>query len=274
MDDEEKSMVLVRSSFPVTGQPIRVVMIDGVPWFVTADVCRILGRGNPSEALKIVNPVDVRTVNLRSISLRNSEGNDVSAGQKPYVRGNPILGVLSESGLYTLIMRSTKPNAQPFQEWVTRDLLPSIRRGDTDVPTQQRRMAETLAEAIGQQVQIVAEIDHEDWPGLTVHSDGTVHCRHGEMILYLPSREEDSGPPFGPYFACPSDERVGIRGSRVVPGCPKLKLVDLMRLRREAQHAPSTEPIPEHGPMYAELHGARLFGTPLQMAAFMREYGR
>ncbi|MFI9360195.1 Bro-N domain-containing protein [Kitasatospora sp. NPDC053057] len=278
MDDgqeQQEEMVLVRSSFPVTGQPIRVVMIDGEPWFVTADVCRILGRGNPSEALKIVNPVDTRTVNLRSITLRNSEGNGVSAGQKPYMRGNPVLGVLNESGLYTLIMRSTKPNAQPFQEWVTRDLLPSVRRGDTDIPTQQRRMAETLAEAIGQQVRIVAEIDHEDWPGLTVHSDGTVHCRHGEMVLHLPSREEDSGPPFGAYFACPGGERVGIRGSRVVPGCPKLKLVDLIRLRKEAQPKPSHPPAPDRGLMYAEVNARqidRIYGTASQMAAFMREY--
>ncbi|MFD0399352.1 Bro-N domain-containing protein [Kitasatospora sp. NPDC127121] len=277
MDDEQQQMVLVRSSFPVTGQPIRVVMIDGQPWFVTADVCRILGRGNPSEALKIVNPADARTVNLRSITLRNSESNHVFAGQKPYTRGNPVLGVVNESGLYALIMRSTKPNARPFQEWVTRDLLPSVRRGDTDIPTQQRRMAETLTEAIGQQVQIVAEIDHEDWPGLTVHSDGTVHCRHGEMVLHLPNREEDSGPPFGAYFACTGEERVGIRASRIVPGCPKLKLVDLIRMRREALPRPDREPEPDRGLMYAEVndgHIGRIYGTPPQLAELLREYRR
>ncbi|MFF3110665.1 Bro-N domain-containing protein [Kitasatospora sp. NPDC057904] len=274
MDDEQEQqeqMVLVRSSFPVTGQPIRVVMIDGQPWFVTADVCRVLGRSNPSEAHKIVKPMNARMVDLRLVTIRNSDGYQVPAGQKPYRRGNPMLGVISETGLYTLIMRSTKPNAQPFQEWVTRDLLPSIRRGDTDIPTQQRRMAETLTEAIGQQVQIIAEIDHEDWPGVVIHSDGTVHCRHGEMVFHMPTREEDSGPPFGAYYACPSVERVGIRGSRVVPGCPKLKLVDLVRLRREAQHESAP---PDHGLMHAELHGARIYGTPPQMAAMMREYGR
>ncbi|MFD4657935.1 Bro-N domain-containing protein [Kitasatospora sp. NPDC058444] len=277
MDDEQvrqEQMVLVRSSFPVTGQPIRVVMIDGEPWFVTADVCAVLGRLNPSRVRQVVDPAHTRVVNSRSINLTSGKVNHDPAGQKPYTRGNPTLNVISETGLYTLIMRSNKPNAKPFQEWVTRDLLPSVRRGDTDVPRQQRRMAETLAEAIGQQVRIVAEIDLEDWPGLTVHSDGTVRCRHGEMVLHLPSREEDSGPPFGAYFACPGGERVGIRGSRIVPGCPRLKLVDLIRLRREARPEPNHPPAPDHGPMYAELHGARLFGTPPQMAAFMREYGR
>ncbi len=173
-------------------------------------------------------------------------------------------------------MRSDKPNARPFQQWVTGSLLPSVRRGDTDIPAQQRRMAETLSEAIGQQVQIVAEIDHEDWPGLTVHSDGTVHCRHGEMVLHLPNREEDSGPPFGAYFACPGVERVGIRGSRIVPGCPKLKLVDLIRLRSEAQSEPATEPATDHGLMYAQVNAGligRIYGTAPQFAELLRAYG-
>ncbi|MFF2141104.1 Bro-N domain-containing protein [Kitasatospora sp. NPDC058190] len=274
MDDgqeQQEQMVLVRSSFPVTGQPIRVVMIDGEPWFVTADVCRVLGRGNPTDTVKVLDSDQHRIVDLRSVTLVRNKGYRVSAGQKAYRRGNPLLGVVSEAGLYGLLMRSDKNAARPFRNWVTGELLPSIRRGDTDIPTQQQRMAETLAEAIGQQVRIVAEIDHEDWPGLTVHSDGTVHCRHGEMVLHLPSREEDSGPPFGAYFACPGGERVGIRGSRVVPGCPKLKLVDLIRLRRSAQPRPNR--VPGQGALIVEMHGARIYGTAPQIAELMREYG-
>ncbi|GAA2150178.1 hypothetical protein GCM10009760_44350 [Kitasatospora kazusensis] len=242
MDEDE--MELVRSSFPVTGQPIRVVVINGEPWFVTADVCKVLGRTNPSETLRIVRPDDTRSVNIRHVTLRNSEGNDIPAGGKPYARGNPMVSVVSEAGLYTLIMRSTKAAATAFQEWVTRDLLPSIRRGDTDIPQQQRRMAETLAEAVGQQVQILAEIDQDNGgPGIHVRSDGTVHCRHGEMEFRVPKREDDSGPPFGAYFHCASVERVGIRGGTAVPRCEKLKLVDL--IRRLAHTPPAPEPMPE-----------------------------
>ncbi|MFE6052124.1 Bro-N domain-containing protein [Kitasatospora sp. NPDC056446] len=246
-------------------------MIDGEPWFATIDVCAVLHRSNPSWASKIVTPEDTRTVDMRSVCLTSSEAYRVSAGGNGLVRGNPFLNLVNEAGLYLLIMRSKKPAARPFQKWVTRDLLPSVRRGDTDVPTQQRRMAETLAEAIGQQVRIVAEIEHEDWPGLTVHSDGTVHCRHGEMVLHLPGREEDSGPPFGAYFACPGGERVGIRGSRIVPGCPRLKLVDLIRLRKAAKPGPAR--VPAQGTLTVELHGARIHGTAPQIAELMREYG-
>ncbi|MEV8322527.1 Bro-N domain-containing protein [Kitasatospora sp. NPDC056731] len=270
MDDEQQQMTLVRSSFPVTGQPIRVVMIDGQPWFAVADVCRVLGRRNPTDAVKGLEPHQHSTVDLRSVTIAQGDGYGVSTGQKPYRQGNPLLGVVSEAGLYSLLMRSEKRSARPFRTWVTDELIPSVRRGDTDIPIQQRRMAETLAEAIGQNVRIVAEIDHENWPGLTVHSDGTVHCRHGEMVLHLPTREEDSGPPFGAYFACPGEERVGIRASRIVPGCPNLKLVDLIRMRNAAQQ----KSPPDDGLMHAELHGARIYGTPPQMAEMLREYGR
>ncbi|MDH6111803.1 prophage antirepressor-like protein [Kitasatospora sp. MAP12-15] len=271
--DDDIGMVLMRTSFPVTGQPVRVVMIDGEPWFVTADVCRILGRGNPSEAAKIVNAADSRTVDLRLVTIRNSEGYRVVPGEKAYVRGNPLLGTVNESGLYMVLMRSTKPSAAPFQEWVTRELLPSIRRGDTDIPTQRQRMAETLAEAIGQQVQIVAEIDRDGVPGFRVHSDGTVHCAHGEMDFRVPKREEDGGPPFGPYFQCTSVEKVGIRGGTAIPRCGKLKLVELVRrvTADPAAAAPSPgDDEPSTGLMLVELGGARIHGSPQQVAELMR----
>ncbi|ARF79500.1 hypothetical protein B6264_11755 [Kitasatospora aureofaciens] len=283
MDDEQgqqEEMVLVRSSFPVTGQPIRVVMIDGEPWFVTADVCTVLDRGSASRATRNLDPSDTRTVDMRLVCLPKSQAYDVSAGQKLYSRGNPFLALVSEAGLYSLLMRSNKKSSKPFRDWVTRDLLPSVRRGDTDVPTQQRRMAETLAQAIGQQVRIVAEIDHEDWPGLTVHSDGTVHCRHGEMVLHLPGREEDSGPPFGAYFACPGGERVGIRGSRVVPGCRKLKLLDLLRLREAAiersqpvAHSAPSPTMPPEGMVLCLIDRARIYGRPPEITEVLRGIG-
>jgi prophage antirepressor-like protein len=43
-------------------------------------------------------------------------------------RGSRRLVVISESGLYKLVMRSNKPEARKFQDWVTRDVLPAIRK--------------------------------------------------------------------------------------------------------------------------------------------------
>ncbi|WP_441251287.1 BRO-N domain-containing protein [Kitasatospora sp. McL0602] len=271
--DDRDEMVMMRSSFPVTGQPIRVVMINDEPWFVIADVCKILGRENPTRTKSIVDPGQSRVVNLRAVTLTFGKAKDSSAGGKPYERGNPMTNVVSESGLYTLIMRSNKPTALPFQRWVTEELLPSIRRGDTDVPKQQQRMAETLSEAIGQQVQILAEIQQGDGgPGVHVRSDGTVHCRHGEMEFRVPSRDEDSGPPFGAYFQCPSVERVGIRGGTALPRCARLKLVDL--IRRLARPPAAPEPSPAGGLLEWDVSSNRVRATAQDLADLLRKMGQ
>ncbi|GAA2824619.1 hypothetical protein GCM10010441_56430 [Kitasatospora paracochleata] len=270
--NDEADMVLVHSHFPVTGDPIRVVMIDGEPWFATADVCRVLEHTNPSKAVRGIGREHQRTVNTRTISLTDGSGIPEAAGQQHRGRGNPLLGVISEAGLYTLLLRSNKPNARPFQDWVTGELLPSVRRGDTDGPWHRRRMAETLAEAIGQEVDILAEFDHDTVFGINVRSDGTVHCRHGEMEFVMPSPEEDSGPPYGGYFRCPSVERVGIRGGRAIPRCAKLKLVDLTtHLAYARLQAPRRQP--DGGPLVFEYGRARIYGEAPDIAALMREMG-
>lgn len=103
------------------GMPLRVIMIDGDPWFVGADVCRVLGsyvtsKGevNVTMALKILN-TDEKRCTLNPIG-----------GRKPTI--------ISESGLNKLILRSDKAEAKPFQEWVSRDVLPSIRKTGSACP--------------------------------------------------------------------------------------------------------------------------------------------
>ncbi|MFJ1705362.1 hypothetical protein [Kitasatospora sp. NPDC088346] len=167
-------------------------------------------------------------------------------------------------------MRSTKPSARPFQEWVTGELLPSIRRGDTEVPKQQQRMAESLSEAVGQRVQILAEIDHLDGAGIHIRSDGEVHCRHGRMVLHTPEPEQDSGPPFGQYYECTSVERVGIRGGRAIRRCARLKVVDMVR---HLANAPKPRPGPYAGPLVCEFGRARIYGEAPDIVDLLREAG-
>ncbi len=99
---------LTRSAFPVTGQPIRVVMIDGEPWFATLDVCRILDRRNPTGASRLLDPHETQTLNIREINLHPMEVNRETPDGNGYGRGNPMLNLVSESGLYKLIMRSDR----------------------------------------------------------------------------------------------------------------------------------------------------------------------
>lgn len=61
------------------------------------------------------------------------------------LRGVPSLSLISESGFYKLIMRSDKPDARKFQDWVTREVLPSIRKDGGYILGQERMTTECLA---------------------------------------------------------------------------------------------------------------------------------
>ncbi len=87
---------------------------EGEPWFVAADVCRCLG-------LPQRNGVHQHTKSL----LDDEKTRTHIPGNQ---RGNPNKTVVSESGLYKLVMRSNKPEAREFQNWVTREVLPAIRK--------------------------------------------------------------------------------------------------------------------------------------------------
>ena len=107
-----------------------MVTIDNQPWFVAADVAAILGFTTTAGAGWYVRHLDNSEVD--SITLR--EGN----------RGNPNKKIISESGLYKLIMRSDSPVAKGFQDWVTKVVLPAIRKdggyimGEEKAPPQRR----------------------------------------------------------------------------------------------------------------------------------------
>ena len=88
---------------------VRVIMKEGEPWFVAKDVCEILQtRTNDT-----LNALDDDEKGYDSI---------VSPG------GPQQFAVLSESGLYSCVLRSRKPEAKQFKRWVTHEVLPSIRK--------------------------------------------------------------------------------------------------------------------------------------------------
>lgn len=99
------------------GTTLRTMTIDGAPWFVAADACRILG-------LNMENGTKHHYRKLAADEQRKVSR--IHVGMTP---GRPVTAI-SESGLYKLIMRSDKREAREFQNWVTREVLPSIRRTD------------------------------------------------------------------------------------------------------------------------------------------------
>lgn len=90
---------------------VRVVDQNNNPWFIVSDVCNVLEINNPSQAISSLDDEEKNTLII-------NEGN----------RGNPEKAIINESGLYSLILRSRKPEAKRFKKWVTSEVLPSIRK--------------------------------------------------------------------------------------------------------------------------------------------------
>lgn len=100
---------------------IRVVNIEDAPWFVALDVCNALGfkvgRQGVYSYLYNVDASEKQVATRQSIP-------ELFWG----VRGGGKTLMISESGLYKPGMRSTLPEAKGFQDWVTKVVLPAIRK--------------------------------------------------------------------------------------------------------------------------------------------------
>ena len=90
---------------------VRTVMIDGEPWFVLKDVCRVLDISHVKDT---ADRLDLDEVGQTEVTDR--------LGRKQTAT------IINESGLYAVILRSDKPEAKPFRKWVTTEVLPSIRK--------------------------------------------------------------------------------------------------------------------------------------------------
>lgn len=97
--------------FPVTNQVTRIVDQNGEPWWIAKDVCDVLGIDNSSQAVSRLDDDEKSTIII-------SEG----------AQGGPPRGIINESGLYSLILTSRKPEAKQFKKWVTAEVLPAIRK--------------------------------------------------------------------------------------------------------------------------------------------------
>ena len=93
-------------------KPVRIMNINGEPWFVLKDVCEVLGMDSTQ---------------LKKVADRLEE-DEKGRTQITTPGGAQESWIISESGLYNVILRSDKPEAKPFRKWVTAVVLPSIRK--------------------------------------------------------------------------------------------------------------------------------------------------
>jgi prophage antirepressor-like protein len=125
------------------GLSIRAIVKDGEPWFVAKDVCSILDFKNASDRLGTVDASD------KGLFLTETLG------------GSQRTNCVNESGLYSLIMRSRKPEAKAFQKWVTSTVLPTLRKGGIYITGQEKPISDdlTLADLLAQMADLQAKVD-------------------------------------------------------------------------------------------------------------------
>lgn len=98
---------------------VRVIEREGEPWFVANDVCRVLDLRNPRQVISRLDDDERDDVHITDVIGRE--------------QGTSII---NESGLYSLILTSRKPEAKKFKKWVTSEVLPAIRKtGSYGMPT-------------------------------------------------------------------------------------------------------------------------------------------
>ena len=141
---------------------IRTVLIDNDLWFVASDVCKILGHTNATVAMDSLEDFEKSKLNL---GLRGGKTN-----------------VISESGFYTLVLRSRKEIAKPFRLWVTSEVIPQIRKTGGYIPITNQdddlaimaRAHQILERTIAQKDQLIQQLQPKaDTYDMIMSSDDT-----------------------------------------------------------------------------------------------------
>ncbi len=92
------------------GAAVRMLVVDGEPWWLAVDAAAVLGIKNIHS----------------SLALLDEDERGLHSMETPH--GPQSVAIVSESGLYSLILRSRRPQAKAFKRWVTREVIPSIRK--------------------------------------------------------------------------------------------------------------------------------------------------
>ena len=96
--------------FHFKGRQVRTIQLDGEPWFVAADVCDVLGLNNHSQALSYLDRDERRLITNEAW------------------RTNGNMAIVSEPGLYSLVLRSRRPEAKGFRRWIAHEVIPTLRQ--------------------------------------------------------------------------------------------------------------------------------------------------
>ncbi|CCL36863.1 TPA: Bro-N domain-containing protein [Clostridioides difficile] len=184
---------------------IRVIDLNGEPWFVGKDVAETLGYKDTSDALK-----------------RHVDDEDKGVGEIPTPGGNQNMKIINESGLYSLILSSKLLTAKKFKHWVTRDVLPSIRKtgtysskksecskDDSEIKymNAQARLKNARAREAKIYLELADKVDIKEYKQIMYSK--TTELISGEALIPLPKREKKT------YSATEIGKILGISANKV-----------------------------------------------------------
>lgn len=98
------------SVFNFENNQVRVITKNNEPWFVVKDLCKVLGISKQRDAISRLDEDERGSVKLDTLG------------------GKQNLNIVSESGMYALVLTSRKQEAKPFRKWITSEVLPAIRK--------------------------------------------------------------------------------------------------------------------------------------------------
>ncbi|MBZ1289803.1 toxin Bro [Clostridioides difficile] len=184
---------------------IRVIDLNGEPWFVGKDVAETLGYKDTSDALKI-----------------HVDDEDKGVGEIPTPGGNQNMKIINESGLYSLILSSKLLTAKKFKHWVTRDVLPSIRKtgtysskksecskDDSEIKymNAQTRLKNARAREAKIYLELADKVDIKEYKQIMYSK--TIELLSGETLIPLPKMERKT------YSATDIGKMLGISANKV-----------------------------------------------------------
>lgn len=139
---------------------VRVLTVEGEPWFVAQDVCKALEISNSRDAVARLDP------------------DEKGVGDADTLGGKQQMTTVNESGLYSLTFTSRKAEAKKFKKWVTSEVIPSIRKtGSYSLPTNE-------VELPSQRIQTTA-----DWLIRNNHLHGTERANVVRHVVSLTAPE-------------------------------------------------------------------------------------
>ncbi|MDN5388742.1 Bro-N domain-containing protein [Bacillus sp. LB7] len=92
----------------ITVDQVRTVVKDGEPWFVAKDVAEVLEFSETAQMTRHLDSEEVMSVKLTGMNMNST--------------------LINEAGLYSVILRSRKPEAKQFKRWITHEVIPTIRK--------------------------------------------------------------------------------------------------------------------------------------------------